>query len=78
MKLECKLEKVVETDTSERMTWSYTFVPLKDAYRKSVKLVISGDNAPTVASNLELPQGQGDTIEIDFSPKQSQEKLVKK
>lgn len=78
MKLVCKLEKIVDTITSKGDNFSFTFVPTKKPYDKYVKLVISGDNAMEVMSILELPQGQGDTIEIDFSPKQSQSKLVKK
>lgn len=75
MKLVCKLEKIVDTITSKGDKYSFMFIPLKKPYDKYVKLVISGDNALEVISNLELPEGQGDTIEIDFSPKQSQGRL---
>lgn len=78
MKLECKLEKVVDTLTSKGDAWSFTYVPVKDAYQKYVKLVISGDLALDVLKNLELPYEQGDTITIDLKPKQTQEKLDKK
>lgn len=71
MKLICKLEKIVETTTSEGLSWSFAFIPVKNPYDKYVKLVISGDNALIVAGNLGVPQRQGDTIEIDFSPKQT-------
>lgn len=78
MKLVCKLEKIVDTLTSKGFSHSFTYVPVKEPYGKYVKLVISGDNAYEVLENLDLPMSQGDTIEIDFSPKQSQSKLVKK
>ena len=78
MKLVCKLEKIVDTETSKGFSQSYTFIPTKEPYDKYMKLVISGAGAVDILSNLELPEEQGDTIEIDFSPKQSQSKLVKK
>lgn len=78
MKLVCKLEKVVDTETSKGFTYSYTFIPVKKPYGEYMKLVISGANAIECMSNLDLPTEVEDTIEIDFSPKQSQSKLVKK
>lgn len=78
MKLVCKLEKIVDTQTSKGFSYSYKYVPVKKPYDKYVRLVISGDNALECMCNLDLPTEVGDTIEIDFSPKQSQSKLVKK
>lgn len=78
MKLECMLEKVVETETSKGYTYSYLFIPVKKPYDEYVKLVISGKNATETLENLELPNMQGDNAMVDFSPKQSQSKLVKK
>lgn len=40
-----------------------------------MKLVISGANAQDVMENLGVPYNQGDTTEIDFSPKQLQGRL---
>lgn len=78
MKLVCKLEKIVDTMTSKGKSDSYVLIPTKVPYDKYLKLVISGENANEVMSNLEFPFAIGDTVEIDFSPKQSQSKLVKK
>ena len=78
MKLICKLEKIVETNTSKGYTFVYMYIPVENPYDKDVKLVVSGANAVDVIENMGLPDQQGDTIEIDFSPKQTQEKLVKK
>ena len=78
MKLECKLEKTVDTLTSKGESVSFGFVPVKKPYDKYVRLVVSGDNALECMRNLGLPVSQGDTAEIDFSPKQTQSRLVKK
>ena len=75
MKLICKLEKIVDTVSSTGETWAFTYVPEKEAYEKNVKLVISGPNCLQVLENLELPYEQGDLIEIDLKPKQTQSKL---
>lgn len=78
MKLECKLEIVNDRLTSKGDAWTFTYIPVKDAYQKYMKLVVSGDLALDVLKTLELPYEQGDTIEIELKPKQTQSKLPKK
>ena len=78
MKVECKLEIVNDRLTSKGDAWTFTYIPVKEAYAKYVKLVVSGDLALDVLKTLELPYEQGDTITIDLKPKQTQEKLDKK
>jgi len=78
MKLECKLRKYGFTRNGAGTKDTYTFIPTRNPYDKYVKLVISGDLAAETLESMQLPNEFGDTIEIDFSPKQSQSKLVKK
>lgn len=78
MKLECKLRKYGFTRNGAGTKDSYTFIPTKKPYDKYVKLVISGELGTEILEDMGLPGEFGDVIEVDFSPKQSQSKLVKK
>ncbi|GAG67541.1 unnamed protein product [marine sediment metagenome] len=78
MKLICKLGKYGFTRNGAGTKDSYVYVPTKQPYDKYVKLVISGDLATETLETMKLPCEFGDTIEVDFSPKQTQEKLVEK
>jgi len=78
MKLECKLRKYGFTKDGAGTRDTYTFIPIRTPYDKYVKLVISGDLATDTLDTMGLPNDFGDVIEVDFSPKQIQAKLVKK
>lgn len=75
MKLICKLEKIVDTVTSKGDAFSFTFIPEKEAFSQSMKLVVSGPLSLETLKTLELPYEQGDLIEIELKPKQTQSKL---
>jgi len=73
-----KLDKIVLTDSTKGKGLRVEFVPKKDVYSKSVRLVFSGDNCTQVLENFDMPVGVGDIIELDFKTKNIQTSLTSK
>ena len=72
------LDKIITTEATKGGGLRVELIPKKKVYSKNVKLVFYGDNCMQVLENFDIPVSLGDTIEVDLSPKQTQEKLDEK
>ncbi len=72
------LDKIITTESTGGPGLRVELIPQKDVYGKSVKLVFYGANAEQVLENFDIPVSLGDTVELDFKPKNVQTELGKK
>lgn len=76
--LELKLYKHLSSEKEGELKETLVFIPSGDEYKKSVKLVITGEDVIDIAGDLCIPLGIGDTVLIGFGVKNVQTKLEKK
>lgn len=78
MKVMYKLDEIDTKEKDTSFVTSYIYKPVEKHYDGLSNIKVGGENSRALLETLGLPNSVGDTIEIDFSPKQTQEKLVKK
>lgn len=78
MKLKYKLDEIDTKELETKFITSYIYKAVNKQYDGLSPIRVGGENSRQICESLGLPCSVGSTIEIDFSPKQSQSKLVKK
>lgn len=75
MKEEFVLDKIITTESSKAPGLKVELVPKKEVYCKNVKLVFSGPNTMQVLENFGIPDKIGDSITVEWKPKNVQTEL---
>jgi len=63
-----------ETDAGE--AWTFKFQPTLEEYKKSCSFSVTTEIPEETMEKLNLPQGIGDIIVMEFKPKNVQDKLL--
>lgn len=71
--LYAKVHKIDNTGES----WTYKYQPTLDEYKKTMSFSVTTTDPYATLGKLDLPDGIGDVIIMDFKPKNVQDKLPK-
>lgn len=75
MKLKYKLDEIDTKELETKFVTSYIFKAVDKQYDGLSPIRVGGENSKQILENLGLPDSVGDVIEVDFSPKQTQNRL---
>ena len=75
MELKYILYAKVHRTTEAGEVWTFKFQPTLKEHKKECSFIVTTTDPYATTSLLNLPQGIGDVIIMDFKPKNVQEKL---
>ena len=75
MEMKYILYSKVHRETEAGEAWTFKFQPISGEYKKDCSFSVTTIDPYLTMGKLNLPQGIGDVIVMDFKPKNVQEKL---